>query len=302
MEISESHAGRVCIVTGAARGIGRAESTELAALGATVVMLDRDAVSVEQSAQELREQGASAVGMALDVTDVEDCASMVESVVERFGRVDALVNNAGILRDRSLVKMSEEEWDDVVRVHLRGHFAPTQAVCRYFKEAGHGGRIVCTTSTSGILGNFGQTNYGAAKAGIAAFSNIVAHEMSRFDVTCNAIAPSAITRMTEALMKDANVDLEGGFDFWSADNVAPLVAWLSGPSSGDVSGHVFGVQGDVVELYQPWSVLDEVRNDRERWTQPRLTEAVDRLFQSTGVKKRVGDPMARLTYPMIQEF
>lgn len=293
--------GRVCVVTGGARGIGRAEAAELVAQGASVVMVDLDREAVETAAAELSADGGVAVGYALDITDVAAAAELIDRVVADFGHVDALVNNAGILRDRSLVKMSEEEWDAVIRVHLRGHFAPTQAICRYFRESGRPGRIVCTSSTSGLLGNFGQTNYGAAKAGIASFSTIVAHEMARFGVTCNAIAPSAITRMTEMLMKDANVDNEGGFDFWSADNVAPLVAWLCGPDSSEVSGHVFGVQGDVVELYQPWTVAGEVTNARKRWTPDELTGAVDELFRSTGVEKAVGDPMQRLGYPMIQE-
>ena len=162
-----------------------------------------------------------------DVSDVEVADRLVSTALGAYGRLDALVNNAGVLRDRTVVNMTPDEWDAVIRVHLRGHYAPTHAAVGHWKAHGGPGHIVCTASTSGLLGNFGQANYGAAKAGIAAFATIVAMETARLGVTCNAIAPAARTRMTEgAYGSIPGGDADGGFDFWHPDNVAPLVAYL----------------------------------------------------------------------------
>ena len=205
--------GKVAIVTGAGRGIGRGEALELAREGARVVVNELDADAGAAVVLEVEELGGEAVLDTSDVADVDAARSMLQRAVDRWGALDALVNNAGVLRDRTIVNMTPEEWDTVIRVHLRGHYAPTHLACAYWKAEQRPGRIVCTSSTSGLLGNFGQTNYGTAKAGIAAFAQIVAMEMARYGVTCNAIAPAARTRMTESAYGSIGTDA-ADFDFW----------------------------------------------------------------------------------------
>jgi short-subunit dehydrogenase len=187
-------------------------------------------------------------------------------------------------------------------VHLRGHYALTHAACAYWKDHGGPGRIVCTSSTSGLLGNFGQANYGAAKAGIAAFSMIVAQEMARYGVTCNAIAPAARTRMTEGAYGDIAGDSiagnTGDFDFWHPDNVAPMVAFLCSSASAHVSGKVFGVQGDTVEIYRPWSSAAVIENGKRRWDVDQLAGRVMELFEESGIVSGPENGMARLRYSM----
>jgi NAD(P)-dependent dehydrogenase (short-subunit alcohol dehydrogenase family) len=296
---------KVVVVTGAGRGIGRGEALECARQGAAVVVAEFDGEAGEQVAAEITDADGRAVAVAGDVSDPEVADRLVAVACERFGGLDGLVNNAGILRDRTLVKMSDAEWDDVVRVHLRGHFAPTRAACRYWRENGRAGHVVHTTSTSGILGNFGQSNYGAAKAGIAAFSTITAMEMARYSVTSNAIAPSALTRMTEALLppdvrEDRQNALERGeFDFFDPDNVAPFVAYLVSDASAHISGKVFGVQGDSVELYQPFTSVAEIRGDGVRWDPEQLAGKVDALFADAGIDPAPENMMARSRHQIV---
>jgi len=289
----------VVIVTGAGRGIGRAEALECAREGAAVVVGELDADAGQAVVDEIAAAGGNAVLDTGDVADVEAADALVAHAVSAFGRLDALVNNAGVLRDRTLVNMTPEEWDTVIRVHLRGHYAPTRAACRHWKAEGGPGRVVCTASTSGLLGNFGQANYGAAKAGIAAFAVIVAQEMARSGVTVNAIAPAARTRMTEGAYGEISLD-EGAFDFWAPDNVAPLVAWLASRASAHVSGKVFGVQGDAVELYQPWTSVAAADNGGTRWNPAQLGAVVDGLLAGTGREPGAEPMMRRLRYSMTQ--
>ena len=293
--------GRVAIVTGAGRGLGRGEAIELAAQGAAVVVNEFDAEVGQGVVDEITTAGGKAVLDTGDVSDVEAAGRLIATAVEEFGQLDALVNNAGILRDRTLVKMTPQEWDDVIRVHLRGHYAPTRAACTYWKESGRSGHIVCTASTSGLLGNFGQANYGAAKAGIAAFSTIVAMEMARYQVTCNAIAPAARTRMTESAYGDIAAAPGGGgtsFDFWHPDNVAPMVAFLCSDASAEISGKVFGVQGDTVELYRPFTSAAAIENDQLRWTAEGLAERVGQLFAESGIAPQAENMMTKLRYTL----
>jgi NAD(P)-dependent dehydrogenase (short-subunit alcohol dehydrogenase family) len=290
--------GKVAIVTGAGRGIGRGEALLLAREGARVVVNELDADAGQAVVDEIAKDGGEASLNTDDCSDVDGARRLVGQAVETFGGLDALVNNAGIVRDRTLVKMSHEEWDAVIAVHLRGHYAPTHFACAWWKEQGKPGHVVCTSSTSGLLGNFGQTNYGAAKAGIAAFATITALEMWRYGVTCNAIAPAARTRMTEGAY--GTIETGDGFDFWHPDNVAPLVVYLASDASSHISGKVFGVQGNVVELYQPWTSFAEIVNEGGRWEPADLAQRIDGLFDGFPIAKEATNGMARLRYTMTQ--
>lgn len=289
---------KVAIVTGAGRGIGRGEAILLAAEGAAVVVNELDAAAGQEVVELIRAAGGRAVLDSGDCADVAAANGLIERAVNEFGRLDALVNNAGVVRDRTVVNMSEDEWDAVIRVHLKGHYAPTHAACAYWKAAGAPGHIVCTASTSGLLGNFGQANYGAAKAGIAAFSTIVAQEMARYAVTCNAVAPAARTRMTEGAYGDIPADVGAGFDFWHPDNVAPLVVYLCSAASDHISGKVFGVQGDAVEIYRPWTSAAAIENGGKRWQLGELASRVEDLFADAGMHHGAEKMMARLRYSM----
>ncbi|MDQ1586610.1 MAG: hypothetical protein QOH80_1975 [Actinomycetota bacterium] len=299
--------GKVAVVTGAGRGIGRGEALELAREGARVVVNELDGDVGAAVVEEIRAGGGEAVLDTGDCSEDETALGLVRTALTTWGRLDALVNNAGILRDRTVAKMSPDEWDSVIKVHLRGHFLPTHHACAHWKDTGQPGRIVCTASSSGLLGNFGQANYGAAKAGIAAFSTIVAMEMARYGVRCNAIAPAARTRMTEGAygsIKDmsatAGEGAEQSFDFWHPDNVAPLVAYLCSDAAGDISGKVFGVQGDAVELYQPFTSAAFIQNDSHRWTAEGISGRMGELFDTSGISREVENMMARLRFTMTE--
>jgi len=287
----------VVVVSGAGRGIGRGEAIELARIGARVVVNDVDAEAASTVVAEISAIGGIATAHVGDCSEVDAATSLVNQAIHVFGALDAVVNNAGIVRDRTLAKMTAEEWDAVIAVHLRGHYALTHAACAYWKEQGGPGRIVCTSSTSGLLGNFGQSNYGAAKAGIAAFSTIVAQEMARYGVTCNAIAPAARTRMTEGAYGDIAAD-SGEFDFWHPDNVAPMVAFLCSSASAHISGKVFGVQGDAVEIYRPWTSAAVIENGKRRWDVDQLADRVMELFEESGIASGPENAMARLRFSM----
>jgi len=293
--------GKVAIVTGAGRGLGRGEALELAREGAAVVVGEVDEPAGRAVVDEIVDAGGTAVLHLGDCSEIDAAQGIVETAVNRLGRLDALVNNAGILRDRTLLKMTADEWDAVIKVHLRGHYAPTHAAVRHWRKEGHPGRVVCTASTSGILGNFGQSNYGAAKAGIAAFAHIVAQENWKHGITVNAICPAARTRMTEgAYGERLEGEQEGGFDFWHPDNVAPFVAYLCSDASSHISGKVFGVQGDTVELYRPYTSEAFLQKGGARWTAQELVERVGELFEAAGMDPAAENGMARLRFSMTQ--
>jgi NAD(P)-dependent dehydrogenase (short-subunit alcohol dehydrogenase family) len=289
--------GKVAIVTGAGRGIGRGEALELAANGAKVLVNDlggewdgsgADTRPAQQVVDEISARGGEAAANYDDVADWNGSKKLIDEAVERWGSLDILVNNAGILRDKMIFNMDESDWDAVIRVHLKGHFAPTRHACAYWrqksKDAGGGpanGRIVCTSSTSGLLGNIGQSNYGAAKAGIAAFAQIVSMEMGRYGVTANAIAPAARTRMTERTFGD--IKSEGDFDEWDPENVAPLVAYLGTDAAAEITGQVFYVYGGMVHLFEGWTYDTSIKK-ASRWTVDELVQQVPALFKNQGTK------------------
>ena len=256
--------GRVVIVTGAGRGIGREHALMLASQGAKVVVNDLGG-EVDGSGgstgpagevvEEIRGMGGEAVANGDDISDFQGAKNLIDTAVDAFGELHALVNNAGILRDRMLVNMSEEEWDAVIKVHLKGTFAPARHAAAYWRErskAGeeNDGRIINTSSASGIFGNPGQTNYGAAKAGIASFTIIAAKELGRYGVTVNAVAPVALTRMTENLgMGQLSDDQK---ELLSPRWISPIVTWLASAESKDVTGQVFEASGRGLGIAEGW--------------------------------------------------
>jgi NAD(P)-dependent dehydrogenase (short-subunit alcohol dehydrogenase family) len=271
--------GRVAVITGAGRGLGREHALLFAAEGAKVVVNDlggnpdgtgADASPANQVVEEIRAAGGEAVANHDDVTDWEGAKRLVDTAVESFGDLHVLVNNAGILRDRMLVNMSEDEWDAVVKVHLKGHFAPLHHAAVYWRDQVKAGNeakraVVNTSSTSGLFGNIGQTNYGAAKMGIGALTIIASQELSRYGVRVNAIAPAALTRLTAGLAgADAQVEPDPAEGPLAPGNVSPFVAYLS-TEHCPINGRVFFVMGGQVHLFQPWAIIDKVETEG-RWT------------------------------------
>ena len=246
---------------------------------------------------EIGAMGGEAIANVDDITDWEGGKRLVQAAVDAFGDVHVLVNNAGILRDKMLVNMSEEEWDSVVQVHLKGHFVPTRHIASYWREQVKAGvevkaSVVNTSSTSGLLGNPGQTNYGAAKAGIAAFTTIAAKELERYGVRVNAIAPAARTRMTEQTPGLGDIvkapDDPGRFDVWNPANVSPLVAYLA-TADCSINGQVFFIQGGTVRLFQPWTMTATLQHD-DRWTVAGLADALPALVDGGGAGEGDSQP------------
>ena len=283
--------GRVAVITGAGRGIGREHALLFAAEGAHVVVNDmggtndgsgNDAAPAQQVVDEIAAMGGRAVANYDNVADWEGAQRLVNCAVEAFGDLDILVNNAGILRDRVLVNMTEDEWDSVIAVHLKGHFAPTRWAAAYWREQSKAGstrprHVVHTSSTSGLFANPGQTNYGAAKSAIATFSQICAKELTRYNVSSNCIAPAARTRLTLATpgLPEVMEAREGAFDEWDPANVSPLVAYLASESCA-FNGEMFFVQGGIVKRVRSWELGETIERE-ERWDVAGLADALGRL-------------------------
>lgn len=282
---------RVVIVTGAGSGIGRSHALSLAAEGAFVVVNDvgsavdgagRSAAPAEAVTEEIRRAGGVAIANSDDVGSWRGAQGLVDSALREFGRLDCVVNNAGIIRDRMLVNMNAAEWDAVINVHLRGTFAVTHWAAKHWRNRAKAGdendaRVINTTSRAGLYGNVGQINYAAAKAGIAAMTLVSAKELHRYGVSVNAISPVARTRMTEDLphWRERAVDRRG-YDRFSPDQVAPLVTWLASPHSAAVTGRVFIVGGGRICIAEGWSDGPEVANDKP-WEPASLNEIIPEL-------------------------
>jgi NAD(P)-dependent dehydrogenase (short-subunit alcohol dehydrogenase family) len=270
--------GKVAIVTGAGRGIGREHALALARAGAKIVVNDLGASLAGEGAdegpahdvvREIEALGGQAVANGENVADFAGAERMVEQAIDRFGRLDILVNNAGILRDRMLVNMDEHEWDAVIEVHLKGHFAPTRHAAAYWRERSKAGdevraRVINTSSPSGVFGNVGQANYGAAKAGIVGFTLIAAQELQRYGVTVNALAPNARTRMTEAAFGEIAAP-DGGFDPADPANNCAIVVALCADEAQEITGQVFFVFGGSVNMLRGWEAGELFSVGESRW-------------------------------------
>lgn len=279
------HEGRVAVITGAAGGIGREHALEFARHGARVVVNDVGPAHVV--VDEIVSAGGQAVANSDDVSDWDGARRLINTALDAFGDLHVLVNNAGILRDKMFVNMDIDMWDAVIRVHLRGTFAPTKHAVAYWRERHKSGdpvshpRVVNTSSPSGLYGNPGQSNYGAAKAAIATFTVILADELSRLGITVNAIAPSALTQMTQGLetyvARLMEIEEKTGFDAGSPANIAPLVVWLASAEAADVTGRVFNVKGGTISVAETWMAGPGVEQEA-RWAADELGTVIPDLL------------------------
>ncbi|HJQ43008.1 MAG TPA: SDR family oxidoreductase [Jatrophihabitantaceae bacterium] len=286
--------GRVVIVTGGGSGLGRAHALAFAAEGASVLVNDYgvrldgtpgDSAAAQRVVDEITTAGGRAVANGADVADWAQSEAMVAQAIEAFGRLDVVVNNAGFLRDRMLANLSEDEWDAVIRVHLKGHFAPMRHAAAYWRSESKDGRqpdarVINTSSGAGLQGSVGQGNYSAAKAGIAAMTLVAAAELGRYGVTVNAIAPVARTRMTEATFADMMSTEADAFDAMAPENVSPLLVWLGSAQSAHVTGRVFEVEGGKVALAEGWRHGTPV-DKGARWDPAELGPVVEELLART---------------------
>jgi NAD(P)-dependent dehydrogenase (short-subunit alcohol dehydrogenase family) len=295
--------GRVVVITGAGRGIGRSHALAFASEGAKVVVNDlggerdgtgRSAGPAGEVVDLIRSRGGEAVANGDDVASWDGAQQLIQVALDQWGRIDVLVNNAGILRDRMLINMSEQEWDDVIRVHLKGTFGPCRFAAEHWRHLAKAGeavdaRIINTSSTSGIFGNPGQTNYGAAKSGIAGFTVILARELERYGVTVNAIAPGALTRMTADLHPDRPAPPPPGeWDASAPDNISPLVVWLGSAQARAVTGRVFLVAGGQISVAEGWRRGATVSRNGP-WQPAEIGEVVPGLLADTPAASTMRD-------------
>jgi NAD(P)-dependent dehydrogenase (short-subunit alcohol dehydrogenase family) len=291
---------RVVIVTGSGRGLGRAHALEFARQGAKVVVNDLGA-EVDGSGgsdgpagevvEEIRAMGGEAVGNGDDIADWEGAGRLVKTAIDTFGGLDVVVNNAGFLRDRMFISATEEEWDAVIRVHLKGHFCTSRHAGAYWRERSKAGdevdaRIINTSSGAGLQGSVAQATYSAAKGGIASLTLVQAAEMGRYGVTANAIAPAARTRMTEGAFAEMMAKPEEGFDAMAPENVSPLVVWLGSSQSREVTGRIFEVEGGKISVADGWRRGPQV-DKGERWDPAEVGEAVREILDKSVEPQKV---------------
>lgn len=284
---------RNIIVTGAGAGIGRAHALALAAEGAGVLVNDINREAAEAVVAEIAAAGGKAAANGDDITSMTGAQAIVEATVTAFGDVHGVVNNAGIVRDRMFASMGEEDWDAVIRVHLKGHFCIANTLVKRWrdqvKSSGQAvdARIVNTSSGAGLQGSIGQSNYAAAKGGIATLTLVQAAELGRYGITANALAPAARTGMTEgpfgAMMKKPE---DGSFDYYAPENISPLVVWLCSPLSAKVTGKVFEIEGGKVSIANGWKT-GIVRDRKARWNPAELTEAIESLIAESPAAQKV---------------
>jgi NAD(P)-dependent dehydrogenase (short-subunit alcohol dehydrogenase family) len=285
--------GKVVVLTGGGRGIGRAHAEAAAAAGAKVVINDigsdlegtgKDSGPAEEVVAAIEANGGEAVAHYGDISEESAAKALIDTALERWGRLDGVVNNAGIVRDRMIFKMSVREWDQVIAVHLRGTFLVTREACAHWHDRARGidrpehAAIVNTTSTSGLLGVMGQSNYGAAKAGIAGMTQIVAMDMARDGVTCNALAPGARTRLAEGAFPDLPDFAERNVDPLAPESVAALGVFLLSDAAAGITGLVFGIQGPLLQLYQGWTQVNTITSETG-WSPLEIADRVDDLFE-----------------------
>ncbi|MGH8454814.1 MAG: SDR family oxidoreductase [Nevskiales bacterium] len=284
--------GRTVIITGAGAGLGREQALAFAAEGANIIVNDIKRENADAVAAEIVQSGAQALANSDDITSMDGAQKIVDAAVAKFGDVQVIVNNAGIVRDRMFVSLSEEDWDAVIRVHLRGHFCLAQILARRWRDQSKAGqkvdaRIINTSSGAGLQGSVGQTNYGAAKAGIATLTIIQGAELGRYGITANAIAPAARTGMTEPVFGSVMKKPEdGSFDFFHPGNVAPLVVWLGSPLSAHVTGRVFEVAGGQVSVADGWRTGPR-RDNKARWKPAELTDAINAILKDAVPPQKV---------------
>lgn len=273
---------RTVIITGAGGGLGRAYALALAAEGANVVVNDINREAVAGVVALIRDQGGNAIGDCHDITDYAEAGEIVQAAIAAFGDLHAVVNNAGICRDRMFASLAEADWDAVMTVHLKGHFCIASHAVRHWREQVKAGakvqaRLINTSSGAGLQGSIGQSNYSAAKGGIAALTLVQAAELARYGITANALAPAARTGMTEQVFAEVMKKPEEGFDHFAPENVAPLVAWLVSEASQHVSGRLFEVEGGKLSIADGWRRGPE-RDKGARWLPEEVGEAVDALI------------------------
>jgi NAD(P)-dependent dehydrogenase (short-subunit alcohol dehydrogenase family) len=274
---------RTVIITGAGGGLGRAYALAFAAEGANVVVNDIRLEAAQAVADEVAAAGGRTIANHGDITSLAGAQAIVDAALAAFGEVHVLVNNAGILRDRMFLSLSEEDWDMVMRVHLKGHFCLANVLGRRWRDAAKAGnkvdaRIINTSSGAGLQGSIGQSNYAAAKAGIAGLTLVQAAELARYGITVNCLAPAARTAMTEAGMPDMVRKPESGFDVWDPLNVASIVVWLGSPLSDHVTGRCFEAKGGELSVADGWHT-GKINDKGARWQPAELTVVVDQLIR-----------------------